>query len=113
MVWLWRFLAVAAVVAAYWLGRRHAGRKQLYKALASIRGKLTENLGPVLNPAVNSAELPAAFDRERLVLTEAFLDAASLEAMRQEALAVMPGAVRSYIPAHKKGGTISYEKIHY
>jgi hypothetical protein len=44
---------------------------------------------------------------------ENFLDEASLERLRQEGRENVARMVRSYIPGHKKGATLSYEQVHH
>lgn len=113
MGWVWGLMCVLIGIGAYWLGRRHAGRSALYRSLANIRGKLTENLAPLLRSRSDNAELASTFTRDKLIFVEGFVEPETLEAMRTEALGVRGAAERSYIPTHKKGGTICYERIHY
>lgn len=113
MTWLVAGGGVIVALAAYFLGRHQAGRAKVYQVLANLRGRLTENLSPVLRSTPVDVELSKRFERESLIHVEAFLDDQSLEEMRAEALSVADRAERTFIPLHKKGGTISYERIHY
>lgn len=113
MLWVAVIGGLVLTVAAYLIGRRQGGRRHVYRALASLRGRLTANLAPVLKPRPGVSEVARSFERERMIYLSDFVADETLEAMRQEVLSVQDQALRSFIPTHKKGGTISYEKIHY
>jgi hypothetical protein len=53
-----------------------------------------------------------SFAAARITRISGFLDPASLAALREEAAAIACRKTRSYVPTHKKGGTVSYEQIH-
>jgi hypothetical protein len=53
------------------------------------------------------------FERQRIVRIQGFLATEDLAALRSECETNQRRAERSYIPGHKKGGTLSYEAIHH
>jgi len=52
-----------------------------------------------------------AFEKNRIASVAGFLEADAWERLRTEALAHLHRVERSYIPTHKKGGAVCYEKI--
>lgn len=108
----WTLTAPLAAGAAYWLGRKQAGRQQVYQTLAKLRPRLAASYLPQIQAEV-TPELIDTFTRERAASIPDFLAPSHLEALRAEVLAHQKQVVRSYIPTHKKGGTISYERIHH
>jgi hypothetical protein len=89
-------------------------RLRLYRKLAAERAAMIEQSAPPVSiPSETVLRMAEEFSRERLVRDDDFLSPAVLEELRQEALANVGRLERSYIPAHKKGGALAYEKIHY
>jgi hypothetical protein len=106
-------LAAAAVGGATWaMARRVGSRRQHYHSLAAMRAEAIRGRDPQLNALPPSETLKAAFRREPIIRVGEFLDAPSLDRLRDEALSVADRVKRSYIPTHKKGGTVSYEDLH-
>jgi hypothetical protein len=104
-------LAAIAVTALLW--RHYANRARYHKQLAGRRAELTADHEPKLGEVEDGTQFHEAFERDRLIRAENFLNSATLEKLRAESLANTGRVIRSYVPTHKKGGTVSYEKIHY
>jgi len=104
-------LAVSAAGAVA-LRRHRRNRSRLYRDLAQHRTALIAGHQPDIQASVDPKTLGAAFAQERIVRVEGFLSAESLHRLQAECEANRPRAERSYIPGHKKGGTLSYENIH-
>jgi len=102
----------AAAAGAMLLTRHRRRRRQTYRALAERRQSLIAGREPSLGGLPDPEALRAIFERDRIVRVEGFLDPAHLAELRAECEANRPRAERSYIPRHKKGGTLSYEAIH-
>jgi hypothetical protein len=103
--------AVTLVVAAW---RRHRRRRdRLYANLAANRPVLVQAHPVTIAADVSPATLADEFARERLVRVERFLPDEALATLRDEAVAHLDQVERSYIPTHKKGGTIAYEAMHH
>jgi hypothetical protein len=103
-------LSVGGLLAAWFLHARR--RKGLHRDLARRRGALTTGRMPVIETMQSPRELHCAFQRDQIVRIEEFLGADSLAVLRAECEGNRHRAERSYIPGHKKGGTLSYEGIH-
>ena len=114
---MWPWVAAGAgsllflLIVAY-LARRLV-RRRYYQKLAQSRGKTIEGKGPTLDPATSLDELHAEFEKNLIARVENFVDHATLERLSKESFENLPHMVRSYIPGHKKGATLSYEQIHY
>jgi hypothetical protein len=94
------------------LGAHRAHRRRLYQALAASRGALVAGRAPGLSLPGDPRASRDDFARERFLRVEGVLDRPTLEALREEALAVQGQAERTYIPNHKQGGTLAYEQLH-
>jgi hypothetical protein len=101
------FAAGAAVLL-----RHRAMRTRLYRELAGRRATLMNAHEPGIRTPEDPTELSTAFLREGIVRVEGFLSPESLEELCVEVEINRHLAERSYIPGHKKGGTLSYEGIH-
>jgi hypothetical protein len=111
--WLEGSLSAAALGgAAYAWTRRASARQRHYRQLAERRAFFIRGHDPVIAASLPSPALRQAFVREPIVRVADFLTPSSLERLRDEALAVADQKKRSYIPTHKKGGTVSYEILH-
>lgn len=105
-------LLVALLGAMFVLWRHRRYRKALYRRLAEERSRTIGNHAPlVAAPAPSSAQI-ADFAHQRLGRVAGFLTDDSLANLRADCLANRPFLERSFIPTHKKGGTLSYENIH-
>jgi hypothetical protein len=113
-MWAWSSLTAAGVCGGVVvLGFVYRSRrKSHYRALARRRQKLIAGKSPRLKIVDPAPLLASSFAAARVVRVADFLEPESLAVLRDEALAAAGGKVRSYVPAHKKGGTVSYEQIH-
>ncbi|MEQ8786062.1 MAG: 2OG-Fe(II) oxygenase [Pirellulaceae bacterium] len=113
-MWPWVAAAIGGVLlllfAAYLV--RRLGRTRHYQTLAASRIDTIKGREPTLAERDDFDALQERFQSELIVRAERFLDDASLERIRQEGFENEPRMIRSYIPGHKKGGTLSYEQIH-
>jgi hypothetical protein len=114
-VLLW-FLAllpvvVCGLVGLSWWHFKH--RAAHYRALADRRSSIVCGHEPVLAMTADTEELAGGFQRDFMIRVEDFLDPESLRRLREEGVAAMPLLKRSYVPTHKKGGTVSYEQVHH
>lgn len=103
--------AGAAAGAVPLIGHRRR-RQRLYRELSRRRDAIVGGLEPRIGCARDPAALRPRFAQERLVQVDGFLDTESLGRLQNECLAHRAHAERSFIPGHKKGGTLSYEAIH-
>jgi hypothetical protein len=106
-------LAAGAMLLAgvVWCART-AWRMRVRRAPVLQRGQVILGHEPELPPRDDTPTLVARFRSDWLITAQDFLDPSTLEKLRQEALNNLPRLVRSYVPAHKQGGTVSYETIH-
>jgi hypothetical protein len=95
--------AVTAGGLTYARSRRGRLYRELEGRLASIAGLHAPDLG-----ASRTREAPGFADR--LVVVSDLLPAETLATLRAEAERLV-GPERSFVPAHKKGGTIAYETL--
>jgi len=103
---------LAAGTLAVVLARHADKRRKLYRGLARQRQAMLPGKAPAIRTATDPKDLAPLFAGERIVAVADFLAPESLEALRAECLANRPRIERSYLPGHKKGGTLSYEAIH-
>jgi len=94
------------------LSRHRLERARILSELARHRKAVTDHPEPRLASSVPSRALRDRFARERIIVIDDFLDRESLAEMQQECLRSGNMVERSYIPGHKKGGTLSYEAVH-
>ncbi len=107
-------IALLAVgILAVVLVRHIHKRQRLYRDLARQRQALLPGNLPEIWTATDPKDLQPVFARERILTVADFLAPESLEALRSECLANREHVERSYLPGHKKGGTLSYEAIHH
>lgn len=104
--------AVAVGGAALAVSHRVGSRRRYYRELAAKRVAAIRGNDPTLHAAPPPYELRRSFAREPIIRVADFLEEQSLARLRDEALAVAHRKKRSYIPTHKKGGTVSYEDLH-
>jgi hypothetical protein len=95
--------AVTAGGYAYARGKRVRLYRGLADRIARIKGMRALDLAPL-----RARELPGFSDR--LATLSNFLPAASFEAVKAEAERLV-APERSFVPAHKKGGTTAYETL--
>jgi hypothetical protein len=106
-------LAVGAAVLTgiVWCART-AWRMRVRRAPVLQRGEVIQGHEPDLLPRDDAPVLIESFHSTWLITAEDFLDRPTLVRLQQEALDNLPRVVRSYVPMHKQGGTVSYEIIH-
>jgi hypothetical protein len=114
-LWVWIGVGVGlglVVAVCVWWWRHHAKRTRLYRSLAREREQVVRRHAALLAapPAVNG--LGESFGKHFLVRTDAFLPLETFRALQEEALANQGRVERTYLPVHKKGGTLSYEALH-
>ena len=113
---MWRW-AVAAIIAICLLllvllirHRRH--RRRTLDFLATDRANWLSD-HPLTIAASLDHTLAAEFSREFIVRIGGFLSPECLQRLRCEAESSIDKMTPSFIPTHKKGRTLSYEKIHH
>ena len=100
--------------AAAWAWRHRQRRDQMYSRLLAqpIGGDSRASIEIAGRESPADAQLCAAeFAAARLVSVEEFVSPTTLTRLRDEALSGMPFLEHTYIPVHKKGNTLSYERI--
>lgn len=101
--WVLGALLATAGAMAFVRGRRGRLYKRLDEQIQRIRGLVGFDLREAVARPIPSF-------KDRLAVLPAFLPLAVFEALRREAESlVLPE--RSYVPTHKKGGTIAYETL--
>jgi hypothetical protein len=105
-------LFLSALAAATGMAVYRRGRDRMYATLAarSLDSARAMRFGPGLSHA-HAQTLAPAFAAGRLVRVAEFLDTPTLARLRDEALSTLARTEHSFIPLHKKGGTLSYEQI--
>jgi hypothetical protein len=104
--------AAALGGAAYAWSQRTAARRRHYRKLAERRGHIIRGHEPTIAAPLPCFALRERFAEESIICVRDFLTKPSLERLRQEAMASAAAKTRSYIPTHKKGGTVGYEALH-
>jgi hypothetical protein len=112
LIWVGATVAVALALSLGLWQARHASRTRLYRELAERRNELVQGKTPALRSARPDAALKETFGKEWIVRADHFLDEDALKRLLDEALANRHRVVRTFIPLHKKGATVSYENIH-
>lgn len=92
---------------------RRSSREQLYRELAAKRVEIIADKTVRLADTIDRAALAAEFKEKLLVHAENILAPETLAAALEEAEENKGRVERSYVPTHKQGGTVSYEKVHY
>ncbi len=100
-----------AVIFLGWVYRKK--RSSFYQTLALRRPQIIAGKAPNLRAISAKPEYREIFSAKHLVRVSDFLEPDSLQILRDEAVAASEKKVRSYVPTHKKGGTVSYEQIHH
>jgi hypothetical protein len=95
--------AVTAGGFAYARGRRAKLYRELADRIAKIAGAQALDLGPV-----RARDVPGF--AERLAIVPDFLPRRSFETLKSEAERLV-APERSFVPTHKKGGTVAYETL--
>lgn len=105
-------LGVALLAAGGVWCARTAWRMRVRRTPVAQRDQVLQGHERVLPSRDDATALAERFRSDSLITAAGFLDVDMLEKLRQEAVDNLPRVVRSYVPAHKQGGTVSYENIH-
>jgi hypothetical protein len=111
--WLFILGGIGFVVALLILLRHRVKRVRLYGELAEKRTPVVQEHAPTIQTPADVNQLAAEFRQALLVRVENFFDPPSLARIRGDIQANATRVERSFVPLHKQGGTVSYEKIHY
>jgi hypothetical protein len=110
-IWLLAVFLLALAALAVRLMRHRAHRRNHLTGLAKRRPELIRDT--VIRIAAEHPEGAAQeFASDRLARVENFVTGDCLLVLRQEAESHIADMTRTFIPTHKKGATLSYEKIH-
>jgi hypothetical protein len=112
LIWVGAAVAAALAVSLGLWQVRHGYRTRFYRELAERRQQLVTGKGPTLRNTLPDTGLSDTFCKDWIVCADHFLNDESLARLREEALCNHHRVVRTYIPLHKKGATVSYEDIH-
>jgi 2OG-Fe(II) oxygenase superfamily len=113
---MWRLIIAAAIVFVVLLAllmRHRIHRRNVLAALSADRANWVTRHPIEIAATADRGVLAGEFAREHIVRLDGFLQSDCLRTLRAEAEANIPQMTSSYIPTHKKGRTLSYEKIHY
>jgi hypothetical protein len=113
-MWPWVAAAIATgglVVGTTAVVRHRRHRDRMYAELACLRDSTVERYPAHVMATTDRAQLAADFARDMMVRIPQFLSPECLAALRSEAMENLPRVERSFIPTHKKGGTLCYETI--
>jgi hypothetical protein len=115
MWWTWVLAGLGGVVLLLLIAyvARRVSRRGYYRSLAKSRAETIKGRDPALAGRSDLDRLHEEFEEHLIARVENFLDEASLERLRAESKESDSKMVRSYIPGHKKGATLSYERIHH
>lgn len=106
-------LAAGAAVLAGGVWCAHAAWRMRVRRWSILqREQFIAGHEPELLHRDDTSALSERFRNASLIKVDHFLPPSSLKKLRQEALDNVPRIVRSYVPTHKQGGTVSYENIH-
>ncbi|MBS0203350.1 MAG: 2OG-Fe(II) oxygenase [Planctomycetes bacterium] len=113
-MWRWAVAAIMAIclLLLVLLVRHRRYRRRTLASLASNRADWLRD-HPLTIVADPDETLAAEFAREGIVRIDRFLSPQCLQSLRGEAEASIDQMTPSFIPTHKKGRTLSYEKIHH
>lgn len=105
-------IGVCVVVGATaWRSAHRRHRDRMYADLASQRGDIVSQYPVAIADPNRAPVLAANFSHDRMVAVSEFVTPEYLQQLRSAAAARLDLVERSYLPGHKKGGTISYESI--
>ena len=114
-MWRWAVASVIAVAVSLMVvslirHRRH--RRRTLAGLASQRDQCVAQFPVAIHASASRESLADEFARENIVRLDCFLRSDYLQSLRREAENSVDQMTPSFIPTHKKGRTLSYEKIH-
>jgi hypothetical protein len=109
----WTGVAAVAVTlsGAGMLARHRLRRRRVYRELADARARIVAAEPSLLGEALPLEGTAQTFDRDRIAALPPALTPGALEYLTQEAVALEPRLERSFVPGHKQGGTLSYERV--
>jgi len=110
----WFAAALAAggsMAGAVAIVRHRCQRDRMYGELAQRRTQIVADYPITIAATADRAQLAADFARDLMIRIPDFVTSDCLAALRKEAIENLPRVERSFIPTHKKGGTLSYESI--
>jgi hypothetical protein len=107
-------VVVPLTAAVAWVWRHRQQRDQMYSRL--LAQPIGADGGPRIEVVVGESphdvrSYAAEFASARLVAIDEFVSPTTLTRLRDEALAGIPFLEHTHIPLHKKGNTLSYERI--
>lgn len=106
------YVAALVITPLVLMWRGHVRRSRRRAALAASRTKRVSGLLPTFLPAeTDPAALARMFNDDRFVSIAGALPTRELAALRAEAEANLPKMTHSFLPGHKKGYTLSYQRI--
>ncbi|MDZ4688751.1 MAG: hypothetical protein SH850_27065 [Planctomycetaceae bacterium] len=112
--WIAAAMVGGAALAAAAMWRRHRLRRdRLYAQLADARPDIVAAYPIEIQTGVAPGTLSVSFAHDRFARVDGFLTDNCLRRLREEAESNVGRSERSYIPTHKRGGTLSYEAIHH
>ncbi|QDU41077.1 hypothetical protein Mal4_54420 [Maioricimonas rarisocia] len=100
----------AATGALFW--RYRIRRRGRYSNLAALRPGFLEQRPAGFRIDAQQDQARDAFRQDLITRVDDALAPETFSLARTEASAAAPHVERSYVPAHKQGGTISYESMH-
>lgn len=112
---MWRWAIAAAIIAFILLTvliRHRLHRRRLLAELAAQRQQDVDQFPVTVQSSADRHSLAEMFHRDFIIRIDDFVSADCLRSLRSEAERSVPYMTPSFIPTHKKGRTLSYEKIH-
>jgi hypothetical protein len=104
-------VSLASGVLIAMLLRRTRRQRRLRRELARQRQALAL-MRPTIRPVTTTGATRSAFQRDRITRLPNLLAPDDFERLQAECRANRQRAERSYIPGHKKGGTLCYADMH-
>jgi len=105
-------IAILAIAAGCGFRWRRRQRDRLYAELAAQWQPTVSQHAPSISQDERQIpELATRFSQDHLAWVGNYVSAQTLEQLRQEALATFSQMEKSFIPLHKKGHTLSYERV--
>lgn len=105
-------LATGAAATGALAWRYRVVRQRRYRELAASRVGIATSWPARFQLAEGRDAARRTFGQDLIIRADDVLAPEAFTRARAEALAVVPHVERSYVPAHKQGGTISYESMH-
>jgi len=112
LTWIATGCVAVLLLAAVTFVPHSVRRRRLYRELAARRLDTVESHKPGFTLPDQPERSQADFQQQRILRFEDVLSEESMARLVEELRPLVPAAERSYLPGHKKGGTISYERIH-